>query len=249
VWFDGKVPTGTDPKLTPYVVVYFDSNDPEADFTAAPWLFEMTATCHSVGGSAQAARMVADRVRTALLGVRPTVANRLLPDHPRVRGAAAARRVHRAAGHGLSRRLRLDQRPRLSLTTSVCRPAGGFTLPIHPKGVRRMALITVGSVPGQTKVVISGAAVAASDTISTADIGTSGVLLTVINGGGSPINVTISDPGTTTVGNVGTTTAQAVANGTEGTFRILPGHVNTSTGVATVTYSGTTSVTYKAIKA
>jgi hypothetical protein len=76
VWFDGKVPTGTDPKVTPYVVVYFDSNDPEADFTAAPYLFEMTATCHSVGGSAQAARMVADRVRTALLGVRPTVASR-----------------------------------------------------------------------------------------------------------------------------------------------------------------------------
>jgi hypothetical protein len=76
VWFDGKVPAGTDPKVTPYVVVYFDSNDPEADFTAAPWLFQMTATCHCVGGNAQAARMVADRVRTALLGVRPTVAGR-----------------------------------------------------------------------------------------------------------------------------------------------------------------------------
>jgi hypothetical protein len=76
VWFDGKVPTGTDPKATPYVVVYFDSNDPEADFTATPWLFQMTATCHCVGGNAQAARMVADRVRTALIGLTPTVANR-----------------------------------------------------------------------------------------------------------------------------------------------------------------------------
>ena len=112
-----------------------------------------------------------------------------------------------------------------------------------------MALITVGSVPGQTKVSVAGAAVSASDTISAADIGTSGVLLNVINGGGGSINVTISDPGTTTVGNVGTTTAQAVANGTDGWFRILPGHVNASTGVATVAYSGTTSVTYKAIKA
>lgn len=112
-----------------------------------------------------------------------------------------------------------------------------------------MALITVSSVPGQSKVTITPAAVAASDTIAASDIGTSGVLLNVINGGGGSINVTISDPGTTTVGNAGTTTAQAVANGTNGWFRILPGHVNPSTGLATVTYSGTTSVTYVAVKA
>jgi hypothetical protein len=112
-----------------------------------------------------------------------------------------------------------------------------------------MALITVGSVPGQTKVSVAGAAVAASDTIAAADIGTSGVLLNVINAGGGSINVTISDPNTTAVGNAGTTTAQAVANGTDGWFRILPGHVNSATGLATVSYSGTTSVTYKAIKA
>jgi hypothetical protein len=112
-----------------------------------------------------------------------------------------------------------------------------------------MALITVGSVPGQTKVTVAGTAVSASDTVAASDIGTSGVLLNVINGGGGSINVTISDPGTTTVGNAGTTTPQAVANGTDGWFRILPGHVNPATGVATVAYSGTTTVTYKAIKA
>lgn len=112
-----------------------------------------------------------------------------------------------------------------------------------------MALITVSSVPGQSKVTIAGAAVASTDTIAASDIGTSGVLLQVINGGGGSINVTISDPGTTTVGNAGTTSAQAVANGTDGWFRILPGHVNPATGLATVAYSGTTSVTYKAIKA
>jgi hypothetical protein len=112
-----------------------------------------------------------------------------------------------------------------------------------------MALITVGSVPGQTKVVVAPAAVASTDTISASDIGTSGVLLNVINGGGSPINVTISDPNTTAVGTGGTTTAQAVANATNGWFRILPGHVNPATGLATVAYSGTTSVTYVAIKA
>lgn len=112
-----------------------------------------------------------------------------------------------------------------------------------------MALITVSSVPGQTKVTVAGTAVAASDTVAAQDIGINGVLINVINGGGSPINVTISDPNTTIVGNVGTTTPQAVANATDGWFRILPGHVNPSTGVATITYSGTTTVTYKAFRA
>ncbi len=112
-----------------------------------------------------------------------------------------------------------------------------------------MALITVASVPGQAATAVAAAAVASTDTISASDIGTAGVLLQVINGSGGSINVTISDPGTTTVGNAGTTSAQAVANGQDRWFRILPGHVNQSTGLATVAYSGTTSVTYKAIKA
>jgi len=73
---DGKVPNGTDPSVSPYVLVYFDSNDPEDDFEARPYVFVLTATCHCVGASAQAARMVADRVRTALYNVTPTVSGR-----------------------------------------------------------------------------------------------------------------------------------------------------------------------------
>jgi len=112
-----------------------------------------------------------------------------------------------------------------------------------------MALVTVSSVPGQSKVVITPTNVASSDTIAAADIGTNGVILFITNGSGGSINVTISDPGSTTVGNPGTTSAQAVANSTTGWFRILPGHVNPATGLATVAYSGTTSVTYVAVKA
>lgn len=74
--FDGFVPTGTDPRVTPYVVIYFDSSDPEFDFRGQPQTFELTATCHSVGGNAQATRQVADMVRSALLGVRPTISGR-----------------------------------------------------------------------------------------------------------------------------------------------------------------------------
>jgi hypothetical protein len=75
--YDGKVPDpAPDPRLNPYVLVYTYSTDPEPDFEAKPWQFEMTAVCHCVGGNAQAARMVADLVRTALLGVQPTVVGR-----------------------------------------------------------------------------------------------------------------------------------------------------------------------------
>lgn len=74
--FDGRVDDGTDPRTNPYVLAYFDSSDPEFDFEANAWRFEMTATCHCVGGNAQAARQMADLARTALVAVRPTVAGR-----------------------------------------------------------------------------------------------------------------------------------------------------------------------------
>lgn len=112
-----------------------------------------------------------------------------------------------------------------------------------------MALITVASVPGQAATTVAPLAVALSDTIAGGDIGDRGVLLQVINGSGGSINVTISDPNQTLVGNPGTTSAQAVAAGTDRWFRILPAHVNQSTGVATVAYSAITTVTYKALRA
>jgi hypothetical protein len=74
--FDGKVDANIDPRVNPYLLAYFDSHDPEFDFEANAWRFEMTATCHCVGGNAQAARQMADLARTALVAVRPTVTGR-----------------------------------------------------------------------------------------------------------------------------------------------------------------------------
>ena len=74
--FDGKVDDGTDPRATPYILVYFDSADPEFDFRAAPWSFELSITVHAVGGNAQAARQMADLARGALIGVIPAVSGR-----------------------------------------------------------------------------------------------------------------------------------------------------------------------------
>lgn len=74
--FDDEVPADLDVDSTPYVKPYFDSSDPESTKEAAPWRFDMTMTLHCVGGNSQAARMVADIARTALVQVVPTVAGR-----------------------------------------------------------------------------------------------------------------------------------------------------------------------------
>lgn len=74
---DGKVPNGA---TAPYVLVYFTDTDPEATdsrpLTGASQRHITRAICHSVGATAEAARMVADRVRGALLDVVPTVSGR-----------------------------------------------------------------------------------------------------------------------------------------------------------------------------
>jgi hypothetical protein len=74
--YDGKVPSGIDPKATPYVLVYFAGGRPDLTFDGVTITYQLRATCHCVGGSAQAARMVADRVATALIDVTPTVTGR-----------------------------------------------------------------------------------------------------------------------------------------------------------------------------
>jgi hypothetical protein len=84
------------------------------------------------------------------------------------------------------------------------------------------------------------AAVSASDTIN-AD--PDGLILEVINGGGSPDTVTVVDPGATPAGSAGTSPTQAVAAGTRREFRLGPQFANQN-GIITVTHSFTTSVTY-----
>jgi hypothetical protein len=89
------------------------------------------------------------------------------------------------------------------------------------------------------------AAVAASDTISGDLVPTNGLILRVINGGGSPDNVTVSDGGTTPAGNPGTVTAVAVTNGTTKKILITQNNINRSTGLVTIAHSFITSVTYE----
>jgi len=106
-----------------------------------------------------------------------------------------------------------------------------------------MALLTA-TRPTAAGVAWAPAAVSSSDTISANDLGQAGAWLVVLNGGGSPDNVTVSDAGVTPAGNAATTVANAVAATSSEVMYISPRQVNLATGLVTVTHSFTTSVTY-----
>jgi len=89
----------------------------------------------------------------------------------------------------------------------------------------------------------------ASDTIAESSFGNQGVYMRVITTG-TATNVAILDPGSTGQGNPGTVTP--VAAPATGVRMILVPRtaINTSTGVATVTFSGAlTGVTYELYRA
>lgn len=109
-----------------------------------------------------------------------------------------------------------------------------------------MALLTAFT-PVVAGVANAGAAVAASDTIDAATLGSRGVFLEIINGNASTDNMTIQDFGTTAAGNSlpsSNTYAVSVTNATSKIFLIRPSQVNAS-GVVTITHSVTATVTYK----
>ncbi len=108
-----------------------------------------------------------------------------------------------------------------------------------------MALLTATPLSATSGVLANPQAVAGTDTVGVNDIGDRGCILLVTNGSGGSINVTIADPGRTRLGNTGSAAAQAVANTATRVFKIVPEHVDPATGVATITYSGTTTVTYQ----
>ncbi len=102
-----------------------------------------------------------------------------------------------------------------------------------------MALLTA-TTPAVTGTAVTGAAVSSSDTING---NYAGGTLVVTNGSGSSINVTVTDPGTTPLGNTGTQAAVAVANGASKAIKLTSAMVNAS-NLITVAFSATSSVTY-----
>lgn len=93
-----------------------------------------------------------------------------------------------------------------------------------------------------------GAAVAASDTIAAALLGSRGAILEILNGNASPDNVTITDFGTTPAGSplTGNTYAATVTNATNKVFLIVPSQGDpANNGQVTITHSVIATVTYK----
>lgn len=105
-----------------------------------------------------------------------------------------------------------------------------------------MALLAFQTIP-RAGITPSFTAVNASDTITAAG-GGAVILLRVKNTSGSPSTVTLTDAGSTPAGSVATNpTVNVPATTGDVTIYIDPDLVNTSTGLITVSYAPTTSVT------
>jgi hypothetical protein len=107
-----------------------------------------------------------------------------------------------------------------------------------------LALTPTGG-PTRAGVLATGAAVAASDTISKAVLGNRGVILEIINGNASPDTVTVSDASTTPTGAAAAAISTPVPNATTFAFKVLPEQADPVTGLVTITHSVTTTVTYR----
>lgn len=110
-----------------------------------------------------------------------------------------------------------------------------------------MALLATQSITSAGLTPTTVAATGGGDTIAVTP-GDDRTFLYVNNGGGSPINVTVADPGTTPAGNSGSAPAISVTNATAKYIAIPIGAINAATGLASVTYSGVTSVTVAALR-
>lgn len=86
------------------------------------------------------------------------------------------------------------------------------------------------------------------DTVSLAGPNDDRTFLMVTNGGASSITVTLTDPGTTPAGNAGTSGTATVAASATKLIPISPALTNVSTGVVSISYSATTSVTVAAVR-
>lgn len=107
-----------------------------------------------------------------------------------------------------------------------------------------MALITATAV-SRAGTLITLATPAASDTIVADDE----TWYHVKNASAGSITVTISDGGTTPIGNAATLVANSVAAGTERLFALFTRNNDPITGVTTLTCSSTVTVTAAAFRA
>lgn len=108
-----------------------------------------------------------------------------------------------------------------------------------------MAAVTTQSLSSAALTTPSAITPAASDTIAEAQFGANGVILRVITTG-TATDVSITDPGVTTLGNAGTSASLAAPATGSRMLQIPRSAISSATGRATVTFSGAlTGVTYE----
>lgn len=105
--------------------------------------------------------------------------------------------------------------------------------------------VLAATTPNRAGVATPGAAVAASDTIAVALLGTYGAFLEILNGNAATDNVTISDASTTSSGAAAAALAPSLPTGTNKVFKITRDMADPNSGQVTITHSVTPSVTYK----
>lgn len=111
-----------------------------------------------------------------------------------------------------------------------------------------MALLATQSITSAGLTPTTAAASVGGDTVQPASLADDRVTLYVNNASGSPITVTIADPGKTPAGNAGTAPAVSVAATTAMYIPIPAGAINPATGLASITYSAVTTVTVAALR-
>lgn len=97
----------------------------------------------------------------------------------------------------------------------------------------------------RTGALSTGAAVAASDVVPRAVIGSLGAILEIINGNAASDVMTISDDSVTPTGAAAAANGPTVVNGTSRVFKIDPRQAHPVTGDVTLTHTITATVTYK----
>lgn len=106
-----------------------------------------------------------------------------------------------------------------------------------------MATLTA-TVPSRLGTLSPGNGVALTDLVPASALGVNGALLEVINGGGSPDAMTISDGGSSPAGTPVASYPATVTNATNKMFTLSPKQADAN-GNITITHSFITSVTYK----
>jgi len=111
-----------------------------------------------------------------------------------------------------------------------------------------MANLALQNIAATGSVVSTSSAAAGGDTVTPASANDDRCFLQVTNGGGSSINVTVTDPGVTPAGNAGSSVVVAVAASATKLIALPPGAINPANGQIAIAYSAVASVTVAALR-